>query len=52
MKKKIPFELIEDIRKESVTLLAVSPIEIQLKYKRVCAIIDIFLFYFIHFSHM
>lgn len=29
--------MIEEIKKESVTLLAVSPIEIQLKYKRVCA---------------
>eukprot|EP00026_Physarum_polycephalum_P015545 Phypoly_transcript_16255.p1 GENE.Phypoly_transcript_16255~~Phypoly_transcript_16255.p1 ORF type:complete len:252 (+),score=39.35 Phypoly_transcript_16255:71-826(+) len=34
VKKKIPFDVIEEIKKESVTLLAVAPIEIQLKYKR------------------
>ena len=36
LQKKIPFADVEDIKKESVTLLAVAPIEIQLKYKRVC----------------
>jgi len=34
VKKKIPFEKIMEIKKESVTLMAVSPIEIHLKYKR------------------
>jgi len=42
VKKKIPFENIVEIKKDSSTLLSVSPIEILMKYKR---------FTFVSFSH-